>query len=116
MYNLTIQIQYCITFIKQCKCDFHSNEEIFERNKGPYVQALKDQGHMCDLKYQKPDKTKKKRLRNVIFFFNPPFSKSVKTNVIGLFLGLIDKYFKTDNKLHNHYSIYRSCELDCVFE
>ena len=49
------------------------------------------QGYMWDLKYQKLGKTKRKQSRNVIYF-NP-------TNVIRLFLVLIDKYFKTGNKL-----------------
>ena len=55
-----------------------------------------------NLMYQKPEKSGKKRRRkprNVIYF-NPPYSKTVKTNVIKLFLSLIDKHFPKGHKFH----------------
>ena len=52
------------------------------------------------MKYQKPKKSGKKRKPRRILYFNPPFSKSVKTNVIKLFLGMIDKHFPKGHKLH----------------
>ena len=68
-----------------------STKEIFEEEKGPYEQALRASGYRTTLEY-KP-KTKKKRIRRkAITYFNPPFSKSVKTNIGRRFLQLIDKY------------------------
>ena len=39
------------------------------------------------------------RKRNIIWF-NPPYSKNVKTNVAQKFLRLIDKHFPKTSKLH----------------
>ena len=39
------------------------------------------------------------RRRNVIWY-NPPYSKNVRTNVGGAFLQLINKHFPPSNKLH----------------
>ena len=46
------------------------------------------------------EKSKRKRKPRKIIYFNPPFSKSVKTNVIKLFLSMIDKHFPKGHKLH----------------
>ena len=60
------------------------------------------------MKYQKPKKAGRKRKPRKIIFFNPPFSKSVKTNVIKLFLGMIDKHFPKGHKLHKTEKTYNS--------
>ncbi len=44
-------------------------------------------------------KTRRNRQRNIIWF-NPPFSKNVKTNIARNFLCLIDKHFPPNHKLH----------------
>ena len=77
-----------------------STEKIFERSKTVYSKALKDSGYNCDLKYQKPTSQKKRNRSRKVMYFNPPFTKSVKTNVIKRFLQLIDKHFPTGHKLH----------------
>ncbi len=48
---------------------------------------------------QAPQKTRRNRQRNIIWF-NPPFSKNVKTNIARNFLCLIDKHFPPNHKLH----------------
>ena len=53
-----------------------------------------------NLAYKKPKETSRKRKPRNIMYFNPPFSKSVSTNVIKLFFDLIDKYFLKGHKLH----------------
>ena len=77
-----------------------SNEQIFEQNKSVYEKALKDSGYECSLKYQKTSDAKKRNRSRKAIYFNPPFSKSVKTNVIKLFLSLIDKHFPKSHRLH----------------
>ena len=52
------------------------------------------------MKYQKPKKAGRKRKPRKIIYFNPPFSKSVETNVIKLSLSMIDKHFPKGHKLH----------------
>ena len=86
--------------IQQRLSTLSSTEEIFESSKTIYEKALRDSGYKCDLKYQKPTKAKKRKRARKVMYFNPPFSKSVKTNVIKQFLELIDKHFPKDHKLH----------------
>ena len=81
-----------------------SNEEIFNQVKGTWEKGLKDSGYkkdQCKLQYEKPN-TKKKRIRNKepALYFNPPYSKSCKTNIGANFLKLIDKHFPKTHKLH----------------
>ena len=66
-----------------------------------YEQALVASGFQGKLRFtQQSMNTKKcKRQRNVIWF-NPPFSKSVSTNVARRFLQLVSKHFPKASKLH----------------
>ena len=80
--------------------DISCNEEVFNRNKQHYEDALKRSGHNVTLRYadnsdhanSSTQRTHRSRKRNIIWF-NPPFSKNVKTNVGKIFLGLIKKHF-----------------------
>ena len=69
-----------------------STEEIFNKVKRPYEDALRLSGHRTKLQY-KPPGDKKRIRRRQITYFNPPFSKRVKTNIGRMFLRLIDKHF-----------------------
>ena len=93
-------INHIPKMIEQRLSKLSSSEEIFERNKSIYEKALKDSGYKGDLKYQKPNKEKKRKRSRKVIYFNPPFSKSVNTNVIKLFLNLIDKHFPKGHKLY----------------
>ena len=71
-----------------------------------YQAALEKSGHSFKLTYEptpnsgeEARKESKKRKRSIIWF-NPPFSKSVKTNVGKQFLQLMDKHFPPGNPLH----------------
>ena len=60
----------------------------------------KNSGHKIKLQYQQPkenNQNKKKRKCNVIWF-NPLYSKSVKTNTGRLFIQLISKHFQPNHK------------------
>ena len=70
-----------------------STEEIYNQEIKPYKDALFSAGYCQDLKFKKLEHKKRKRNRKVIWF-NPPYSDSVKTNIGGKFLNLIDKHFK----------------------
>ena len=87
--------------------DISCNEEVFNRNKQHYEDALKRSGHNVALRYadnsdhtnSSTQRTHRSRKRNIIWF-NPPFSKNVKTNVGKIFLGLIKKHFPKDHRYH----------------
>ena len=78
-----------------------SNKRIFDEAAPDYQRALDNCGFSYKLEYKKSDvKTppqKRSRQRKVIWF-NPPFSKSVSTNVAKEFLNLVDKHFKDNHK------------------
>ena len=83
--------------------DLSCNEEEFHKAKTPYEAALRESGHDPDFKYEKP-LNKRKRNRKVLWF-NPPFSKSVKTNVGKLFLQMVKKHF---TRQHRFFKIFNS--------
>ena len=65
---------------------------------------LKHSNYNVSLEYStnspsSPPSTKRRRQRNIIWF-NPPFSKSVKTNIARNFLQLLDKHFPPTSRLH----------------
>ena len=77
-----------------------SNEEIFNATRHEYEDALKKSGHPAALKFSKQKKLKPHNRHRNIIWFNPPFSKTVSTNVAKNFLQLIDKHFPRTHKMH----------------
>ena len=69
-----------------------------------YANALKESGYSEGLQYIAHRKTevkdsKRTRQRKVIWF-NPPYSRNVKTNIGYNFLRLVDKHFLKGSTLH----------------
>ena len=75
--------------------DLSCNKEEFDKAKGAYVAALRDSGHDPEFMYTQTP-TKEKRNRKALWF-NPPFSKSVKTNVGKVFLQMVKKHFTKEH-------------------
>ena len=79
-----------------------SSKEIFEESAKEYQDALKRSGFKHKLTYE--DNTgiaharKPKNRKRKVIWFNPPYSKSVSTNVGKEFLKLLDKHFPSHNK------------------
>ena len=77
-----------------------SSKDIFLGSVIYYEKCLKNSGYKTKLQYQQPkenNQNKKKRKRNIIWF-NPPYSKSVKTNIGRILIKLISKYFPPNHK------------------
>ena len=73
-------------------------KKYFKNSKDFYEQRLQQCGYNEKLNYTEEDnKNKKSRKRNILWF-NPPYIKSVKTNVGKLFLRLINKHFPPTHK------------------
>ena len=72
----------------------------FDNAKHSYQIALLQSNFKHKLEYENKtnpvDKKKRKRTRKIMYF-NPPYCQSVKTNIGGKFLDLIDKHFNTEN-------------------
>ena len=84
-----------------------SNEEVFKSAASDYEKALRDSGFEEKLTYipadtaeQQADKKKKKHRKRKIIWFNPPYSKKIKTNIGKEFLKIVRRNFPTRNKLH----------------
>ena len=78
-----------------------SNEEIFNQAAPPYQAALNNAGYKHTLKFTKHmTKHKRKNNRRKMTWFNPPFSKNVKTNIGANFLKIIDSCFPVGHPLH----------------
>ena len=74
---------------------------MFDKTKPEYEKALKDIGYdSVELKYNQNQQRESRRNRNQnIIWFNPPFSRTVSTNVAKRFLNLLDHHFPKTNKL-----------------
>ena len=80
-----------------------SSKKIFEETAPNYEQHLSNCGYKEKLNYRDPTPqnliTKRKRQRNILWF-NPPYSKTVKTKIGKFFLQLIKKHFSKEHKFH----------------
>ena len=78
-----------------------SSKSKFDEVKGHYQEVLTKNGYKHTLKYSPPAQAKNKnnRKRNVIWF-NPPYSKTVETNIGKKFLALVTKHFPRGSKFY----------------
>jgi hypothetical protein len=79
-----------------------ANEEVFNQAAKPYQEALSKSGYQHQLRFEPipPEPSKKRHRRRNITWFNPPFSKDVKTNIGAKFLRLLEKCFPKGHILH----------------
>ena len=75
------------------------NEEIFKNSIGPYQEALNKSGHNYELHFAPNNSQRRNRRKRNIIWFNPPYCKSVRTNIGSEFLKILDKCFPSSNKL-----------------
>ena len=82
-----------------------ATKQIFENAAPVYQAALEKSGHNFKLSFEQnvptseTEKKQTKRKRSIIWF-NPPYSRTVRTNVGKEFLQLMDKHFPPGNPLH----------------
>ena len=79
-----------------------SNYELFSRAAPMYNAALENAGYTERVKYDSKineNKPSRNRKRNIIWH-NPPYNKSVSTNIGRVFLNLLDKHFHKEYKLN----------------
>ena len=81
------------------------NKDEFDKTKLLYEKSLQESGYKTSMSYAQTEvKTNKNRSRNIIWF-NPPFSKNVKTNIGKIFLKLIKKDFPNHHRLHKIFKL-----------
>ena len=74
-----------------------SSKDIFQESAIYYEKCLKSRTKLQYQQLKENNQSKKKRKRNIIWF-NPPYSKSVKTNIGRILIKLISKYFPPNHK------------------
>ena len=75
-----------------------SSEAVFEQSKGYYQEALRKSGHTHILSYKPPEPRRKRNRSRKVIWYNPPYSKQVKTNIGRKFLQLLEIHFPENNK------------------
>ena len=102
MSNLAIPYKLSRRFQGILKKDFpayHQQKKIFENWKDNYKLPLLQFGYKENLNCtEKNNKIDQKTQKCIILWFNPPYSKSVKTNMDKLYLCLISKPFPPTHK------------------
>ena len=89
--------------------DTSSSKDIFDKSISIYQNALYKSGFEVERKYTPSDKSfhgendQRTRGRKIIRF-NPPYSRSVKTNIGKNFLHLLVKHFPANNKIHKTFN------------
>ena len=82
------------------------SKEMFTKHSPEYQSALDKSGFNHKMKYtaildnEIDEKKKRKTRKRKILYFNPPFSRNLKTNIGKEFLKIIDKNFPKDHPLH----------------
>jgi hypothetical protein len=102
--NLGIGNRIDIMAINRRISSLSSSELAFDSAANVYEEVLHKSNYNGKLEYSpdNPPSTitqKRKRQRNIIWF-NPPFSKNVRSNIALNFLRLLDKHFPKANPLH----------------
>ena len=91
---------YQIPSLEDCR-KIHPTETFLKQQKlNMKIDSLNKSGYNIDLKYTKNKSEKPKTRKQNIIWFNPPFSKTVSTNVAKTFLQLGTKHFLRSHKLH----------------
>ncbi len=87
-----------------------ADEDTFKKAAPMYNRALNKSGFRTNISFRpetnnkigENTETKKRKRRRKTTWFNPPFSKTVKTNVGKKFLRLIDRHFPRNSKLNKY--------------
>ena len=81
--------------------DLSSTEEIFNQSKRHYQEALDKSGYKHQLTYKpSPNSAGRRKRGRKIIWYNPPYSRSVETNIGKEFLRLLDTHFPRHHQLH----------------
>ena len=94
--NITRQIPKMIAKRISSRC---STKEEFDNVCNDYNEALKRSGYNEKILYEEHQRTKRKNRPRKCMWFNPPFCKSVQTNIARRFIELVKKHFGKSNPL-----------------
>jgi hypothetical protein len=79
-----------------------SSKDSFEEEKQVYQAALVEAGFNHSLEFQQmdsPEDNKRRRRKQKVTWFNPPFSCNIKTNIGKKFFAILQKHFPEEHEL-----------------
>ena len=78
----------------------------FNQTKQAFQDALENAGHQYTLKWKKNDTTRPRRKlrKKEVCYYNPPYSKSIKTNIGQKFISLVKKWFCNNPTMKSKFS------------
>ena len=85
-----------------------SSKEVFDQAAPLYQAELDRAGYQHKLVFEEVQVNQKRKRHKKIIWFNPPYSKNLKTNVGKKFLALLDKHFPRGSLLYpvlNRYKV-----------
>ena len=78
-----------------------ASKEIFDAATPLYQTELDKNGYHHTLEFDPTATTNRRKTRKrKVLYFNPPYSRNVKTNIGGKFLRLLDHHFPPGSPLH----------------
>ena len=87
--------------VNQRLSSISANENTFREAIPPYQDALNKAGYNFSLQYNPPTQgPRNRRRKRKIIWYNPPYCKSLKTNLGKDFLTILRTCFPEDNPLH----------------
>ena len=80
-----------------------SSQLIFNESKHQYKDALSKSGFKSKLNNKDSAAPTNKKMisrKRKIIWFNPPYNQNLSTNIVKIFLSLVDKHFPCTHQLH----------------
>ena len=98
-----VVVKHILMLLKKRLNNISCNKNVFDNAKGEYERALKNSGHIPELKFEKANTNttlNKKNRKRKILWYNPPYNRALKTNFGRKFLNLIRKHFPLGHLLY----------------
>ena len=92
-------IKQILSVISKRALDTSCDSDHFNKASPDYNTALKKRAFNENIKYS-PSQSKHRNRNMKIIWFNPPYGVNIKTNVVKLFMRLIDKHLSRHHKFH----------------
>jgi hypothetical protein len=82
-------------------CRLSKNKAAFDNHSSEYLNALQLSGYKTnDLSFKTLDMKKRRSRKRKVFYFHPPFCKSVRTNLGRVFRNLVERHFTPEHYLY----------------
>jgi len=98
-------------------CDISTNETIFNNAIPQYQDALAKSGYNYQLKYRDYSNNTNTSIKPIrqrrVIWYNPPYSRNIKTKISSKFLKLIKDIFHSKHPLHKYLTLTLKLSYSC---